>query len=220
MYVRYDGTLVGCAVYTFIDLNSDTPADINNAGLFYAFLLAGVSGLVHSAVATSSKLPALTAAFNIVMIFFLSAIGRGTSKTAQLKWSTPFSETSITNTTMAEEEDEEEDDEGEGNTSMSGVRLWRATILGVGQFIFINSDVGAVLVITAILICSRKAAGMAVLGSITGTLVSLYVVDVPSGGADGALWTGLYSYNCMGTAVAIGGGRYLPAWRVCSFISV
>lgn len=212
---RYDGTLVGCAVYTFISLNSHKPADVDNAGLMYAFILAGVGGLVHSAVSNSSQLPALTAAFNIVMVLFMVAIGRGTSDTATLNWTTPydsFADMSSANNTIVEDDGDVE----EKYDSFSAVRLWRATVLGVGQFIFVNTDVGAVLVIAAVLICSRKAAFMALLGSLAGTLVSCYVVNVPKD-SYGALWTGLYSYNCMGTAVAIGGGTDPYCMSMCPY---
>lgn len=201
MINRYDGTLVGCAVYTFVSLNSNQAANVSNAGVWYAFILAGVAGIVHSAASNASQLPALTAAFNIVMTIFMLAIGRGTSDTAQLKWSTPYDTDIVTDVTDPEEENNEVEYD-----SMTTVRMWRAMLLGVGQFIFVNSDIGAFLVVIAIAICSRKAIFMAILGSLVGTFVSLYVVDVPKA-SYAALWTGLYSYNCMGTAVAIGGGK-------------
>lgn len=207
----YDGTLVGCATYTFVSLNSNQAADISNAGLWYAFILAGVAGIVHSAASNASRLPALTAAFNVVMTMFMVSVGRGTSQTAQLKWSTPY-DTNDTETTG-------DGSEGKEYDSMTAARVWRAMVLGIGQFIFVNTELGAVLVLTAICICSRKAAVMAVLGSMVGTLVSLYVLDVPHS-SYGALWTGLYSYNSMGTAVALGGDIFYVSNMGSTFIGM
>ena len=184
-------------MYTFISLTSQQPADVDNAGLFCAFLLAAIAGVVHSAIANSSQLPALTAAFNIVMLFFMMSIGRGTSDAAQLQWSTPYDTDNFINATAVDGEIEFD--------SLTPRRLWRAVVLGVGQFVFVSTEVGAIFVIIGVVICSRKAAFMAVVGSLMGTLVSMYLVDVPKGSYE-SLWNGLFSYNCMGTAVAIGGG--------------
>ena len=195
---RYDGTLVGCAIYTFLSVNNSTiePPSLINKGVPILIVLSVVVGVLHSSCVNMNKLPALTLAFNIVMLAFLLSVARGDSTVATPTW--------LVNT-----------DAPADTTSLYWARMTFAFFLdalfrGVGQFCFVGTTIGGFFVVLGILICSRQAGCMALIGSLTAMIVARYILVLPVGHR-GAIRLGLFSYNAVGTCVALGGDIFFKS---------
>ncbi|NET55839.1 MAG: urea transporter [Symploca sp. SIO2E6] len=92
--------------------------------------------------------------------------------------------------------------------SLDGVRILSALVTGVGQVFFSGSMVSAVLIIIALGLCSPMGALVAVLGCAIGLLTGILLgVDL------NVLYAGLWGYNSVLTAIAIGGIFYAPNLR-------
>ncbi len=92
--------------------------------------------------------------------------------------------------------------------STDALAVVNAVFRGIGQLFFVNSILGGVLILVGILICSRIAAGFALLGSAIGMLVGMAV------GADGvAIYNGLWGFNSYDACLAIAGVFYVLTWR-------
>ena len=188
---RYDGTLVGCAVYSFLSLSSTEldPPTITNRGMLILFVLSATVGVVHASCVNISNLPALTLAFNILTMAFILSLARGNSNVATLTWQVPSTAITPTETDWAD---------------MSISFAIDAIFRGVGQFCFVDTTLGGGFVLLGIAICSRRAGYMALMGSITSMIMCYYVVVVPNA-AHTVVRNGIYGYNSVGTCVAIGG---------------
>jgi urea transporter len=86
--------------------------------------------------------------------------------------------------------------------------LVQALFRGVGEVMFQDSLVTGLIFVVAIAVNSRVSAAFAVLGSLVGMLVALAF------GADGvSVWHGLYGFNAVLCAIAIGGVFFVLTWR-------
>jgi urea transporter len=205
----YDGTLVCCAIHTFIwDHSSEPSVSSHYAGLIpFMFATSFLAGIIRKTCSNMSRLPPLTASFNLVMVLLLVSLARGTFNHAHVRWPAP-------NISL-----------NHNDTALSSLPppplhlpspylgpqyLFRSTLLGIGQFMFVSDQRGAVLVLLGIFLSSPSSACMAVLGSAVGTLSSLYLMHSPLS-AYSDIGNGLYSYNSMGAAVAIGGGIFFES---------
>jgi urea transporter len=175
----YDGALVGCACFSFLDSTNSLTA---------AILLSLLSGVVHVACANILKvwsLPTFTFSFNIVTVLILLAI-HGDVISLPLK------------TVQIIEHDS-------NWTNMSINFAVDASIRGVGQFMFADTTVGSAFVIAGIAIASRQGAAAATLGAIVGWTITYYVLGVRN---VTAIRSGLYGYNCAGTCASLAGGVF------------
>lgn len=78
----------------------------------------------------------------------------------------------------------------------------------IGQIFFQDNWISGYIILIGIIVHSRIAAGMALLGAIIGTLVAaLY------GGPEGAIRDGLFGYNSALTAMALGGVFLVFTWK-------
>lgn len=86
--------------------------------------------------------------------------------------------------------------------------LVNAVLRSLSEVFLLDSAVLGALVIVALAACSRAAAGLAVIGALTGSLVGLAM------GADGyEVYLGLWGYNGAVVAVALGGIVLDATWR-------
>lgn len=89
--------------------------------------------------------------------------------------------------------------------------LFNATFRGISEVFLLDSVLVGVLVVVALAVCSRIAAGMAVLGSLIGALTAMVV------GVDGyTVYLGLWGYNGAVVGAALFGIVLEISWR--SFI--
>jgi urea transporter len=191
----YDGTLVGASVHVFFSLSSSSIVELSltNGGIWLVLLLSIVGGVFHGSAMSMNSMPALTLAFNMVLVFYIMIVAQGLTTTVTLK-------------SMV----------GEADDGSSSVEIWEdisaayavdAVLRGVGQFCFVSDTIGSLMVVIGIWICSRKAAYMAIIGSGAGLITSRYVLAVPAS-LSGAIRQGLYSYNSMGAAVSVAGNVF------------
>lgn len=88
------------------------------------------------------------------------------------------------------------------------VAVLNAVFRGIGQLFFVNSILGGVLILVGIAVCSRIAAGFALVGSVIGMLVGMAL------GADGTqIYNGLWGFNSYDACLAIAGVFYVLTWR-------
>lgn len=137
----YDGALVGCACYNFLDSKYALGATI---------LLSFLVGIVHLFCVTllaKWELPAFTLGFNIVTMLTLLSIKGGI-----ISW-----EPNTSSTTYDEEA-----------LTQSWFYFLDTTFRGVGQFMFAHTTLGSFFVVLGIAISSRRGALAAMGGSIVG----------------------------------------------------
>lgn len=83
-----------------------------------------------------------------------------------------------------------------------------AVLRGIAQLFLTDSVVTGIIILVAILVCSRIAAALALLGSVLGMSTGLFL------GADGyEVYHGLWGFNSFVSAVAIGGVFVVLTWR-------
>ncbi|WP_315388335.1 urea transporter [uncultured Stenotrophomonas sp.] len=78
----------------------------------------------------------------------------------------------------------------------------------IGQIFFQDNWITGYIILLGIALHSRIAAGMCLLGAITGTVVAALF-----GGPEGAIRDGLFGYNAALTAMALGGVFLVLTWR-------
>lgn len=91
------------------------------------------------------------------------------------------------------------------SNQFNGLQLAQSLPLSVGQVFFSNSWVVGILVILGIAICTPISAIVGLLGCIVYLLAGLLLQVTPDD-----LYTGLWGYNAVLTAIAIGGVFYTP----------
>jgi urea transporter len=87
--------------------------------------------------------------------------------------------------------------------------LASSTLKGVSQVFLVGNWVSGLIILIALAVASRWAAGLALLGTIVATLVAAALrADTTS------IEAGLYGFSAVLTAVALGCVFYQPGWRV------
>ncbi|HBB30491.1 MAG TPA: urea transporter [Cyanobacteria bacterium UBA8803] len=105
-------------------------------------------------------------------------------------------------------------------SAIDGLRLAQSLPIGIGQIYFLDQLVGAILVLVAIAICTPIGAAVSLLGGAMYLGAGLLVRATPE-----QLYTGLWGYNAVLTAVAIGGVFYTPnrlsimIAAICAFLA-
>ena len=181
----YDGALVGCAMLAFFD-----DGDVPGARVGIAILLSFFSGFMHVACANMMNVfnvPAFTLSFNLITISFLLAISTNHANVLQLK--------AAANSSLIDLSD----------TQMSITFVLESVILGVSQFMFVDTLVGGFFVLTGILIASRYGFCAAMLGSLLACLFSYFVFQASGPEELINIRMGLYGYNSAGTCAALAG---------------
>lgn len=187
----YDGALVGCACYVFIN---------SHYALGAAALFSSLCGFVRLATGTTlgfAGLPALTSAFNIVTVMLLFA-SHGSIIGIPMAHNPPTVYPSSWST-------------------MSIGFFFDATFRGIGQFMFADTTHGGFFVWLGILTAGRVPAAMALMGSFLGWFITLYFFRAPASVIP-LIRAGLYGYNCTGACVATAGGVFYEATDSAVFI--
>ena len=210
MQYRYDGTLVGCAVYSFLSMSNTEliQPSMTNEGMLIVMALGFAVGVLHSSCVNMSKLPALTLAFNILIMAFILALARRNATVASLSW-------------LLDTPDDYVAPPGEDPSwgNMSFLFVVDAAFRGVGQFCFVGTTAGGMLVLLGITICSRRAGCMALVGSLTSMIMCRYVLLLPVA-AHATIRNGIYGYNAMGTCVSLGGDVFFQYDATSKYVAV
>lgn len=184
----FDGTLVGAGLATFLVPEFSVVVGV------YVVLVAAASTVVTVAVTRlllpTVGLPPLTLPFNLVTLAMLLA------------------GYSIASVELASSISPELPTAGAEQGGIGIVAVADALFRGIGQVFLADSVVAGVLIVVGMAVCSRIAAGFALLGSAVGLATALL-----AGGAGADVRDGLWSYNAVLTAVAIGGVFYVLTWR-------
>ena len=148
-----------------------------------------------------------TITFNVVSIAVILACQRGVIGTLRLKGtgalttSSPVMPSPNNNSSFTIQHD----------VSGGGVAyffdMW---LLGVSQFMFVDTLAGAVLVLLGIALCSVPGVLGALWGSLVSGLVTLYLFQPTSTALAAGIRKGLFGYNAAGAAAAIASGMFLP----------
>jgi urea transporter len=210
----YNGVLLGVALSFFLvpPLSVVMVVYIIIGAIFTAVILAALANLL-----SVWDMPALTAPFVLATWLLLFAIVVSTHFTAGaaiapvLPKPNAAVDTMLRATPMVA-------GAGAGPTF---INLVQAVFRGVGEVFFQNNFVTGIIFVLAILVNSRISALFAVLGSIVGLATALVLL-----GADGyAVYIGLYGFNGVLCAIAIGGVFYMLTWQsaiyalVCALVS-
>jgi urea transporter len=97
---------------------------------------------------------------------------------------------------------------GAGAAGLTGENLAHGFFRGVGEVMFQDNLLTGVIFLLAILVNSRISAGFAALGSLLGLLTALAL-----GGNGVAIYHGLYGFNPVLCAIALGGLFFALTWR-------
>lgn len=195
----FNGTLVGAALATFLapEFEAGTMAFVVGVAAFSTVLMATLSTMLVPALAV----PPLTLPFNFATLaFLLAAFAFATGDLASaIEPRLPSIGADVDTSLRAEEG---------GGGGFDAAALINAILRGVGQVFLADSVVAGALIVAGMAVCSRIAAAFALLGSIAGFLTALAVrVD----GFD--VYHGLWGFNSVLSAVAIGGVFYVLTWR-------
>jgi urea transporter len=199
----FDGALVGCGCYTFLSAAAPGAVDSRAATLLVSICAA----IIHTAFMhmCGPNLPTFTIGFNLSSTAYLlgcgyaaAALAAAAAAAAQVPAANVVASTAY---------------------ALDFSTFVSASIKGVGQFMFVDTVAGGVLVLCAIASAGRRAAFCAWLGSATALLMTVYVLQL---GASGwmisvqsghiaNMESGLYGYNAAGTAAALGGAVFYKA---------
>ncbi|GCF07109.1 urea transporter [Dictyobacter arantiisoli] len=195
----FNGILTGIGIAFFLNWNAMLLVYICIASILSSIVMMALSNLLGD-----RDIPALTAPFVITTWLFLFAVflfsrlepsqaiqpallKPGMSVQTDLR---PFPTTLI----------------GSGNTPLN---LVEAFFRGIGEVFFQDNLITGVIFLVAILINSRISALFAALGSLVGLLSGLFLL----GGNGYWAYHGLYSFNAVLCAIAIGGVFYVLTWQ-------
>lgn len=188
----YNGVLVGCAVPTFL----------SNSVVMWVFVVVGaaLSVVVMMAVTnvvTTWQVPALTFPFVLTTWVLLLSVYQ-------------FAQVPIGGLSKPEFAAQSSAVADPGTwTIWAGVET---LFSGVAQVFLINNAVTGVIFVIALAVCSRWAAGFAILGSAVALGVSVYL-----GAQRSDVEAGLFAFSAVLTAIALGCTFYAPSWRVLAY---
>jgi urea transporter len=196
----FNGVLVGAGLSLFLQ------PDWNGVIMIWIALAAALSTVLHAALANvfigSFTVPPFTLAFNfITLIFLVGALNFANGRLGDLvaPGSPRVTGDNVSNTLRSAA------DAGSAN-NLEGVA--NAAFRGLGQLFFANSVTSGVIILVGIAVCSRIAAGFALLGSLVGMGTGLAL------GADGVgIYNGLWGFNSFDAALAVGGVFFVLTWR-------
>jgi urea transporter len=181
----YNGVLVGAALGTF------GLAGNGALNLLWAIAVVVFSSLTTVLMktmgiwcASTLKAPPLTLPFNIATLLFLSLV----LFVPQSLFDLGSSASTLT-----------------GSSSFDWLKLARSLPISFGQVFLADKLIPGILIGLAVAICTPIGAGVGILGSVLGLLVGLIL-----GAAPEKLYAGLWGYNAILAAMAIGGVFYAP----------
>lgn len=159
-------------------------------------------GIIREAAAhvmNLAHLPPFTLTFNVVTMCVLVAVTRGTVTFAHWKTST---------------------DPPAADWSQLSVMFFVDSVFrGMGQLIFCDSTLGGGLITLGLFIGHQRGCIVAFLGSVLGSLTTLYICRVPYFSRP-SIRSGLFGYNSCAVAIVIGGGRFYEANTGTAFVVI
>ena len=196
----FNGVLVGAGLSLFLNPTWDEMV------IVWIIVIAAFSTILHAALArvfiVSFTVPPFTLAFNFMtLLFLIGALNYANGRTGGLIAPADAQVTggSVSNTLRSAA------DTASAN-NVEGV--FNAVFRGIGQLFFANSVWSGIIIIVGIAVCSRIAAGFALVGSAVGMATGLAV------GASGvAIYNGLWGFNSFDAALAVGGVFFVLSWR-------
>jgi urea transporter len=197
----FNGILVGAGLSLFLQPDWDALV------MVWIVVGAAFSSILHASLARvfigSFSVPPFTLAFNFMtLLFLIGALNFANGRAGGLIAPADAQVTggSVSNTLRSAA------DAASAN-NLEGIV--NALFRGVGQLFFANSIAAGIIIIAGIAVASRIAAAFALVGSATGMLTGLAL------GANGvAIYNGLWGFNSMDAALAIGGVFFVLTWRV------
>jgi urea transporter len=200
---RYDGVLASLAVYVFLANGKSEEEEYHTYALLpLAIAMSVACGIIHETTANImhlAHLPPFTVAFNIVTMCVLVAITRGTVAFAHWKAAA--------------------DPPAPDWSQLSVMFFVDSFFRGVGQLIFCDTTLGGGLITLGLYIGRQRDGVFAFVGSILGTLTSLFICRVPYSSRT-SIRSGLFGYNPCAVAIVIGGGRFYQANAGAAFVAV
>ena len=183
----YDAVLCGGALATFV-----APPDgygsiyLLPAAVFLGLLCSGARQAIGRATRRAFSVPALTLTFNVLILLFLQATTHGGGVGLHLK---PTGNATEPAPTLRE-----------------GATWASAAMLGVTQFTFVDSLVGAAFVLAGLLWADFQRGGVILCGGLIGSVTALGFAGGAATARDfpGVMRTfksGLFGYNSCGAAV-------------------
>ena len=183
----YDGALVGCACWAFLDFQA-----LPGKAAAVAVVLSAASGVMHVALTNLLKtfnLPTFTFAFNVTTIAFLLSLKTNNAGTMPLAPPSPLPSYPP------------------AYIDLNWAFMWDASVRGVGQFMFSDTTPGGILVILGIAISSRVGALAAWGGATVAAITAVQLLAVSSANRVDVR-NGLYGYNSAGTCASLAGGIF------------
>ena len=194
----YDGILVGAALATF---GSSGNGDWNLLWAIAIIVFAALTTLLQKTFgawwASVFNSPPLTMPFNLATLLFLGLVIAIPQPWFQLG-------------TAAESE----------VTSISLSQLWTSIPVNFGQVFLADKLISGILILLAIFICTPLGAIVGAIGAVVGIATALILGIVPD-----TIYSGLWGYNSILAAMALGGIFYAPNLRSvaigigCAFLS-
>lgn len=195
----YNGILVGAALATF---GMSGNGGWNPAWAIAVIVFSAMTTVLMKTMGiwfvTKFKVPLLTLPFNIATLLFLSAVLFLPQPYFNLGASAASATTS---------------------NALDWFRIAQSLPVGFGQVFLADNLVAGILVFLAVALCTPIGAAVGLLGCILGVLAGI-IVGVPPE----KLYAGLWGYNALLCAIAIGGVFYAPTARsiligaACAFL--
>ena len=177
----FNGALVAIALLYFLEPNLLACAYVVLAAACTTIIMAALLNLLGT-----WKLPALTAPFVVTTLLFVLACARfGRLHSTELLPTAGLPKAAIVDGVVT------------ASTLMEGL------FNGVAQVFFQDNTITGLIFVVGLLVSSRVAGGVALLGSLAGMLVAWGM-----GAAEPAIRSGAFGFNCVLTAIALGGGLY------------
>lgn len=191
----FNGVLVGAGLATFLGPQWD------GAVFGWIILVAALSSVFHAALAAVMirvwKVPPFTLAFNFTTLMFLvGALQFAHGRFGGVLTPTQPTIGGVDPAFFAVSTDSQASD------------ILTAIFNGIGQLFFAQDVIAGILMIVGLLVCSRIAGVMALVGSAVGMLVGLAV-----GASGAAIYAGLWGFNSFDAALAVAGVFFVLSLR-------
>lgn len=178
----FNGALVAIALLYFLEPSLLSCAYVVLAAACTTILMAALLNLLDA-----WKLPALTAPFIVTTLLFILACARfGRLHSTDLLPTAGLPKAATV----------------DGVVTVS--TLMEGLFNGVAQVFFQGNTITGILFVIGLLVSSRAAGGVALLGSLAGILIAWGM-----GAAEPAIRSGAFGFNCVLTAIALGSGFFV-----------
>lgn len=195
----YNGVLAGIGLAFFLQWNGVL--------VVYIVLVAILSSVVMMALINflgARDMPALTAPFVLSTWLFLFAIFQFAHlRPSELILPTPLDPKASVETALRPLS------LGFAGAGVTALNLLQAFFRGIGEVFFQDNLATGIIFLIGILVNSRISALFAALGSLVGMLSALFLF----GGNGFWVYHGLYGFNAVLTAIALGGLFYVFTWE-------